>query len=85
MVVASLADSDSELLPLVLQAEIVHPLPPNRRTMTDADLAVRLDARERALGQVELRDALVEAVAAAEIDVGTQLLRVGQRVLDLER
>jgi hypothetical protein len=59
-------------------------LPSNRRTVAEADFAVRLNARERTLWQVELGDPLIEAVAAAEADVGAQLLRAGQRVLDLD-
>ena len=39
-------------------------------------------ARERALGQIELGDPLIQAVAAAEVDVGAQFLSVRQRVLD---
>ena len=52
--------------------------------MAEADFAVGLNARERALRQVELGHPLIEAVASAEIDVGAQLLRVRQRVLDLD-
>src|SRR5687768_11362830 len=51
--------------------------------MAQADSAIRLNARKGALRKIEFGYALVEAVAAAEVDVCAQLLRVRERVFDL--
>ena len=72
------------VLPVVLDTEVIDPLAPGGRAMAEANLAVGLNTGVRALGQIEFRDALIQAVAAAEVDVAAQFLSVGQRVLDFE-
>ena len=51
--------------------------------MADTHLAIGLNARKCPLGQVELRNTLVQAIAATIVDLGAQLLRIGQRMLEL--